>query len=362
MATGDQSFNRYRLSSSLILVAKIGESNKNENYEILMIKRSDQTATIKDQCVFPGGLFESADESEDWLAYFKEFGVQYSDLRNLCPNDTVPRPNILITPVDTKVRREISTRINAIRETFEEVGVLLCCSRQKWSGIPKSHRPASFKYDFDKDDWQERVHNDPREFLIMCQKLQVIPDLWSLYEWAAWASPPTVRKANETVFFITFLSEKPMVKIELSEAKDFLWETPREYLRLKKKDVIGFWPPQYFELSRLYMEKSFDKLLRFSYQRRHMGVVLFMHAIHTCTDGTVSVLPGDDMYPKDPRSLLKPRKLDITMEQFRQQTKRICRIENVISLQPKIHINVQPVCGQLMPWTRNEDELQKSSL
>lgn len=102
--------------------------------------------------------------------------------------------------------------------------------------------------------------------------------------------------------------------IEQSEAKDFLvcrkhwrtscyktyaynlilfqWKDPADYLWLQKEGEIGFWPPQFYELSRLYSEKSFDNLLKFSQGRSRKGIVLFMHVIYVCTDGTVSVLPG----------------------------------------------------------------------
>lgn len=71
------------------------------------------------------------------------------------------------------------------------------------------------------------------------------------------------------------------------------------------------------------------------------------------------IFVGDDLYPEDPRSILKQQLLDMTMEEFRRRSKRICRIENLISLNPQIQINIQPLCGHLSPWTGDRHERNK---
>lgn len=76
-------------------------------FQVLTIKRSDRTAAIKDQCVFPGGIFERTDENEEWLEYFKEFGVSESDLLYLILPHSVPRPHILETPLNIMVARYV---------------------------------------------------------------------------------------------------------------------------------------------------------------------------------------------------------------------------------------------------------------
>lgn len=86
--------------------------------------------------------------------------------------------------------REISLRITAIRETFEEVGILLCKPKKAEYNSIYSHCLESF----DRKMWQKAVHNDSTKFLELCKELNVIPDLWSLHEWAAWLTPATFKK------------------------------------------------------------------------------------------------------------------------------------------------------------------------
>lgn len=61
-----------------------------------MIKRSDRTAIIQNQCVFPGGICDSFDENIEWLKYFDEFGINQQSLKEfvLVDNNT-ERPKIL---------------------------------------------------------------------------------------------------------------------------------------------------------------------------------------------------------------------------------------------------------------------------
>jgi len=49
-----------------------------------MLKRSDATAILPNQSVFPGGLLDTeGDESVAWLEYFEQFGIAEAQLRRL---------------------------------------------------------------------------------------------------------------------------------------------------------------------------------------------------------------------------------------------------------------------------------------
>jgi nucleoside diphosphate-linked moiety X motif 19, mitochondrial len=105
--------------------------------------------------------------------------------------------------------RDISLRITAIRETFEELGVLLCKNKEQ---LKDSSLFSNLKNNFDVEFWQKQVdfilisHNtafklkqisqffcqvykDGSNFLRLCEELNVVPDLWSLHEWSCWLTP-----------------------------------------------------------------------------------------------------------------------------------------------------------------------------
>lgn len=105
-------------------------------------------------------------------------------------------------------------RITAIRETFEEVGLLLCKPRTGECDQIYSHVEESF----DRKNWQKKVHNDSTKFLDLCKELEVIPDLWSLHEWAAWETPATFKKRLiifHNLYFDFFFNENESLDLKL---------------------------------------------------------------------------------------------------------------------------------------------------
>ena len=59
-------------------------------------------------------------------------------------------------------------------------------------------------------------------------------------------------------------------------------------------------PPQAYELSRLYNLKSFNNLIKMVKKRERFGTKQWMPIISTYADGSISILPGDDLYPQNP--------------------------------------------------------------
>ncbi|EDW27302.1 GL21101 [Drosophila persimilis] len=343
---------KWRTSASLILVSK--EANKHQDYNLLMLKRSDPTAIVTNQTVFPGGLLDSeADEGVSWLQYFEEFGVPQESLRRLVliRDD---RPAIL-APQGTGCydrffkrsniwSREITLRLTALRECFEEVGILLGRSKNELNfgniALPKELT--------DRKAWQRRVHNKPSEFLNLCRQLQVVPDLWALHEWSAWASPSIVRKGYETVFFAAFVDTQPSLLEESSEVKETLWLTPMEFLRLNKGGNLWFMPPQFYELARLAGVGTYKSLLGFATNRSRMGTTMFMPLLYACEGSMVYVLPGDDYYLPEPQHVDEIISFAGTVDEFRARSKNLHRY-TFGALVQNLEINIPPPNGHLRP-------------
>ncbi|KAI6036429.1 NUDIX domain-containing protein, partial [Pisolithus microcarpus] len=124
-------------SASLILV--------NERNEVLLVQRSSQTRSFAGMHVFPGGNFDAG--------------------------------------------RDTSLAITAIRETFEETGLLLTS--------PKSPRTLS-KSDL---DWTRRaVHHQELDFQTFLLRHKCVLALESLHHFTTWITP-----RFRTQFFISFL-------------------------------------------------------------------------------------------------------------------------------------------------------------
>ena len=111
--------------------------------------------------VFPGGLIEKhADFSNDWMELFKQsfakFGTDFTTLVNI----QGPRPPVLKKST-TDIPSEVAFRICAIRETFEESGILLL------KNLSSKHQSRLSLYEV--QIWRKKVYADASNFLNMCR-------------------------------------------------------------------------------------------------------------------------------------------------------------------------------------------------
>lgn len=94
------------------------------NYKLLWLKRHKKSSFMPGTYVFPGGAIDSADSTLKWREIFAAFGVNNERFASLEPK-IATRPEIYRS-IQNELPREISLRITAIRETFEESGILIC--------------------------------------------------------------------------------------------------------------------------------------------------------------------------------------------------------------------------------------------
>lgn len=119
-------FKNWRESASIIIAAKSSFETRRTcdkfNYKLLTMTRSSKSKFMPGTVVFPGGNVSKADSSQGWFTLYESFGIKRRYLENLNVTnefDVVP---------DGRLPNYLSLRITAIRETFEESGILICKS------------------------------------------------------------------------------------------------------------------------------------------------------------------------------------------------------------------------------------------
>lgn len=196
------------------------------NYKMLMLKRSTKSKFMPNVYVFPGGIAEDADFSAEWLDLYRKFGESESKelLKYLTSAGTGP-PMFSRTRAQEfqHIPSELAFRICAIRETFEESGVLIARSFEDKSHL-NSDYPSKPVWGTSvpmetqvADKWRKRVDKNPLEFITMCRTLNVIPDVWSLSEWSNWLTPVTLSSTGkdratrryDTAFFMCVVDHLP---------------------------------------------------------------------------------------------------------------------------------------------------------
>ena len=169
--SSDTKMSKWRNSATLLLASRVSApSSSRFDYNLLMLKRSTKSKFMPNAYVFPGGVSEKSDFDPLW----KDILAPIKPLEPLLIKD-VTRPMLMKTQTDL-LEPDVGFRINAIRETFEETGILLHVPLNEGDEV-KSGQLL---------EWRDRVHKDATQFMTMCRQLKVIPDVWSLFEWSDW--------------------------------------------------------------------------------------------------------------------------------------------------------------------------------
>lgn len=206
----------------------INSKQSQYDYRLMMVKRSGLSSFLASAYVFPGGRVEMADFSPRWWELFARFNLTRQDLAVFSQSINGPRPPIIL---ESKIIQEsshlnrpedalpadIGLRISALRETFEETGVLLLT---RPGDDADSYQPLSDRENVNVDlsMWRDKVRKDAASFLDLCLETNLCPNLWSLYEWWNWLTPTSVgHKRCDTMFYVSFLEVEPKVVLDNEE-------------------------------------------------------------------------------------------------------------------------------------------------
>jgi 8-oxo-dGTP pyrophosphatase MutT (NUDIX family) len=165
-------------------------------FEVLMVKRHHKIDFAAGALVFPGGKTHSGDHDPRWET--RTLGWDGAD--------PLGRP----------------LRIAAIREAYEETGILL--ARQSDGSEFRGAETAAAA----RDD----IAHDRRAFLDLVTSLDLKLDLAALTVFARWITPAMMPKRFDTWFFIADAPEDQLALCDGWETVDAEWIAPLEALRL----------------------------------------------------------------------------------------------------------------------------------
>jgi 8-oxo-dGTP pyrophosphatase MutT (NUDIX family) len=165
-------------------------------FEVLMVRRHHQIDFAAGALVFPGGKTHGGDDAPRW------------ETRTLGWGDALPHKRPL--------------RIAAIREAYEEAGVLLA---RHGDGAP-------FRGDDRATAARDDVGRERRPFLDLVEELDLVLDLEALTVFAHWITPPLTPRRFDTWFYVARAPEEQLAVCDGSETVDAEWISPHEALRL----------------------------------------------------------------------------------------------------------------------------------
>ncbi|KAM5138728.1 acyl-coenzyme A diphosphatase NUDT19 isoform 1-T1 [Mantella aurantiaca] len=339
------------------------------DYEVLLLKRSQKSGFMPNAFVFPGGAADASDFSNEWITVFERHAQKPDFGLGVIKQHPSTRSPMFVTDrmkFGSIVPGEVAFRICAIRETFEESGILLVVPT---SAEVDAQRNLADAYEGDGEEvakWREEVQNDPLRFIEMCKELRCVPNIWALQEWGNWLTPvfsknPRSRRFD-TAFYIACLQRKPMTTDDQKEVTSFKWWTPQEAIEECKTQATWIPPPQFYDLSRLCNFPSIHELHKFSCSRGLEGCERWLPVMVQAEDGMVHALPGDDLYPEDPDLTGQSQKIystNKTMEDLLRDEGRLHRLLHVDGV-PAFFINQQPKYKHVTPLVKDMKRSQEA--
>jgi 8-oxo-dGTP pyrophosphatase MutT (NUDIX family) len=165
-------------------------------FEVLMVKRHHQIDFASGALVFPGGKSHAGDHDPAWANHVIGWDDYDADQRGL--------------------------RIAAIREVFEEAGILLAKRRD---GAPMSGEACPMEV-------RQAVDKGETAFLDVVSDLEARLDLSALTVFARWITPPLTPKRFDTWFYAVNAPIEQLAACDGRETVDAEWIAPSEALRL----------------------------------------------------------------------------------------------------------------------------------
>jgi glyoxylase-like metal-dependent hydrolase (beta-lactamase superfamily II)/8-oxo-dGTP pyrophosphatase MutT (NUDIX family) len=169
-----------------------------DGLEVLMLRRAERAGDLRSgACVFPGGVLDVADrQAHRWVLGADD--AQASERLGLPGGG-------------------LDYLIAAVRESFEEVGLLLAC---RADGSPARVEPEALR------PWRARLQQAATSMAELCAAFDLRLDLRSLHYHSHWLTPPGLPKRFDTRFFTVLAPAAQTAEADLGEAVELMWTTP----------------------------------------------------------------------------------------------------------------------------------------
>uniref|UniRef100_A0AAZ3RSS0 Acyl-coenzyme A diphosphatase NUDT19 n=1 Tax=Oncorhynchus tshawytscha TaxID=74940 RepID=A0AAZ3RSS0_ONCTS len=338
------------------------------DYEVLLLKRSGTSGFMPNAYVFPGGLLDPSDFSSEWFDLFQSFRRSPNFGLGFVKQAPETRPPIFATDrkkLGSLVPGDVAFRICAVRETFEESGVLLVVSKEEESTLfnsiennrysqPELTRITDLCDKSELAKWRVLVNEKPSNFIRMCRELECLPNIWALHEWGNWLTPTGVygkQRRYDTAFYMCCLQETP--PHTLQDEKEIVGPPP-EILHSYQAREMWIAPPQFYDLSRMCRFPSLQNLHSFSRQRASEGCEQWLPVRMVSDSYYISLLPGDEMYPEEGSCQMDVTlKTDQSLNELHQGCSALHRIVALDPYTAAAVITITPKYNQLLPFTRS---------
>jgi 8-oxo-dGTP pyrophosphatase MutT (NUDIX family) len=223
------------------------------NFEVYLARRSTSSAFAPNAFVFPGGTIEPQDASA--AAQRRTLGLEPARLAREFRAEVASDLHSSEPPIEREAARALL--VAALRELFEEAGVLLACTAAM-------HPIAA-----DAQQWERviaeraRLRNGEIAFADLLAAHDWYADARALMLFSHWITPPGEPRRYNTHFFFAAAPPEQATLDDAFEMHDGIWIAPSEALARYRRGEMHLVYPTIKHLERLRAFDSLDAALRF---------------------------------------------------------------------------------------------------
>jgi 8-oxo-dGTP pyrophosphatase MutT (NUDIX family) len=224
-------------ASTVILVREAGPG-----LEVYMTRRQESLMFLGGFHVFPGGKMDPADRSPESMARCKGLAPEAASARI----EGVEQPAMAV-----------GLMVAAIRELFEEAGVLLA----EYEDGTRLTRPSA-ELCARLSEYREKLQADRISLAQLLEAESLFCSIAHIHWFAHWITPATSPRRFSTYFFTARLPEGQKASPFASEIAEALWVRPEQAIANWREGRWKMIPPTIASLDTLARYRSWDELKR----------------------------------------------------------------------------------------------------
>ncbi len=221
--------------------------NSRPPFELFLIRCHRNQSFMGGAFVFPGGALDASDCDPGLAGFVKNGSVE----------KIVARLNEPLTSRETS----LGLFFAAVRETFEEAGVLLTES------LPDQNALQRFT------PFRKSLHNGSLTLKDLAGNEKLFFDLDDLMPYSRWITPAIESKRFDTRFFVAKMPENQKSGHDDVELVESLWLTPEEALKKQIDHEILLMPPTLKTIEELSSYDSIDHVYSALRQRKILPIL-----------------------------------------------------------------------------------------
>lgn len=246
---------------------------KPEGFEVFLLKRHEKSSFMGGNFVYPGGRVDQNDGTLEICSFSKGM--------------TFDKAQTILKGASSR-EESFAYWIAAIRELFEEAGVLLAYD-QKGNLFQTGNRDEQEKF----LNYRELLQKRKVSICEMAQKEKLLLALDELYYYAHWITPEARSERFDTRFFLTQYPFGQEASHDQKETTAGIWITPRKALEENLNGEVMLSPPTLKTLEDLSRFKSIDNVF---HSLKGKDIQPILPILTKISDNPLIIFPWDPEY------------------------------------------------------------------